>query len=64
MRSELPPEPWLSFFDERLAAAGHLHPQVLKERYEKELRGYLARPEREDLTLKLWIESYWPGKLR
>ena len=29
---------------------------VLKERYEKELRWQLGNPEREDLTLKLWIE--------
>jgi len=29
---------------------------VLKERYEKELRPYLAIPEREDLTLRLWLE--------
>lgn len=31
--------------------------KVLKERYEKELRVYLGNPEREDLTLKLWIEA-------
>jgi len=30
---------------------------VLKERYEKELRPYLAIPEREDLTLRLWLEA-------
>jgi hypothetical protein len=29
---------------------------VLRERYHKELRDYLLVPEREDLTLKLWIE--------
>jgi|SRR5215467_11907777 len=29
---------------------------VLGERYEKELRWHLGNPEREDLTLKLWIE--------
>lgn len=29
---------------------------VLKERYEKELRWQLGNPDREDLTLKLWIE--------
>lgn len=29
---------------------------VLQERYRKELRDYLFVPEREDLTLKLWIE--------
>ncbi len=30
---------------------------VLQERYYKELRPYLGMPEREDLTLKLWIEA-------
>jgi Nucleotidyltransferase of unknown function (DUF6036) len=30
---------------------------ILKERYQKELRVYLGNPKREDLTLKLWIES-------
>ncbi len=30
---------------------------VLQERYQKELRPYLGRPEREDLTLNLWIEA-------
>ena len=29
--------------------------EILKERYEKELRWQLGNPEREDLTLKLWI---------
>lgn len=31
--------------------------KVLKERYEKELKPYLGNPEREDLTLRLWVES-------
>lgn len=30
---------------------------VLQERYKKELRWQLGNPEREDLTLKLWIEA-------
>lgn len=30
--------------------------EIFKERYEKELRWQLGNPEREDLTLKLWIE--------
>ena len=30
---------------------------VIKERYDKELRPYLGNPEREDLTLRLWIEA-------
>jgi len=28
---------------------------VLKERYQKELRWQLGNPEREDLTLRLWV---------
>lgn len=30
--------------------------EILKLRYHNELRVYLGNPEREDLTLKLWIE--------
>lgn len=30
---------------------------VLRDRYERELRPYLGNPEREDLTLRLWIEA-------
>ena len=30
---------------------------VLRERYEKELRPNLGNPEREDLTLRLWVEA-------
>ncbi len=30
---------------------------VLKDRYERELRPILGNPEREDLTLKLWIDA-------
>lgn len=40
-----------------LARAVHLELDVLKERYQKELRPNLGNPEREDLTLKLWIEA-------
>ena len=29
---------------------------VLRERYEKELRWQLGNPEREDLTLRMWVE--------
>jgi hypothetical protein len=46
---------------QRLARAGHLKPDVLRERYEKELRpNLLARQDWHDQTLRLWIESYWP----
>ena len=31
--------------------------EVLKERYQKELRYQMGNPEREDLTLRLWIEA-------
>ena len=30
---------------------------LLRSRYEKELRPYLGNPSREDLTLRLWIDS-------
>lgn len=30
---------------------------VLRKRYETELRPYLGNPEREDLTLRLWIDA-------
>jgi hypothetical protein len=39
-----------------LARSIPLKLEILKERYEKELRWQLGNPEREDLTLKLWIE--------
>jgi hypothetical protein len=42
---------------EFLAQACRLKPEVLRERYEKELRPYLANQDRHDLTLKLWLES-------
>ena len=31
--------------------------EVLKERYQKELRWQPGNPDREDLTLRLWIEA-------
>ncbi len=39
-----------------LARAIPLDLKILKERYAKELRWQLGNPEREDLTLELWIE--------
>jgi hypothetical protein len=39
-----------------LAAAVALDLDILKRRYADELRPYLGIPEREDLTLKLWVE--------
>jgi hypothetical protein len=39
-----------------LARSVPLDPEVLKRRYATELRWQLGRPEREDLTLRLWIE--------
>ena len=40
---------------EYLATAAPLDVAVLRERYEREMRGYVGVPEREDLTLELWI---------
>jgi Nucleotidyltransferase of unknown function (DUF6036) len=39
-----------------LARALSLDLEILRQRYDKELRWQLGNPEREDLTLKLWIE--------
>ena len=47
-----------------LARAIPLDSTVLKERYEKELRWQMGIPEREDLTLKLWIEMIEEEKTR
>lgn len=41
---------------EYLASAVPLDPAILRDRYQREMRGYLGIPEREDLTLDLWIE--------
>jgi hypothetical protein len=40
-----------------LARTVPLDLEVLKERYERELRWQLGNPEREDLALKLWIDA-------
>jgi hypothetical protein len=40
-----------------LARAVPFDLEILKERYERELRPILGNPEREDLTLKLWIDA-------
>jgi hypothetical protein len=45
---------------QQLARAGRLKPEILKERYYRELRPNLpAHEARHDLTLRLWLESYW-----
>ena len=41
---------------ESIAAGPGLDVETLRRRYQDELRYKLGRPEREDLTLKLWIE--------
>ncbi len=46
---------------EYLARTCHLKPEALRERYEKELRPYLANETRHDLTLRLWLESCFPA---
>jgi hypothetical protein len=47
---------------QQLARAGHLRPEILRERYYRELRSNLmAHAARHDLTLRLWLESYWPA---
>ena len=39
-----------------LAESLHLSPEVLRERYKRELRPYLANEGRHDLTIKLWAD--------
>jgi G:T-mismatch repair DNA endonuclease (very short patch repair protein) len=47
---------------QQLARAGHLRADILRERYYAELRpNLLAHEARHDLTLRLWLESYWPA---
>jgi hypothetical protein len=46
---------------QQLARAGHLNPDILKERYHRELRPNLTREAWHDQTLDLWIGSYWPA---
>ena len=41
---------------EYLATAVPLDVSVLRQRYQREMRPYVGLPEREDLTLDLWIE--------
>jgi Nucleotidyltransferase of unknown function (DUF6036) len=47
---------------EYLAQSCDLELEVLRERNEKEMRPYLANQARHDLTLKLWLESCFPGR--
>jgi hypothetical protein len=43
---------------EYLVKTLHLKASVLRERYERELRPYLATSGREDLTLKIWLSFF------
>jgi hypothetical protein len=40
----------------RVVRGPGLDVEVLRERYATELRPWLGRPDREDLTMQLWIE--------
>ena len=40
-----------------LAKTGKLDETVLRQRYEQELRPYLANESRHDLTLNLWLDA-------
>lgn len=47
---------------EYLARTCDLRPEILRERYETEMRPNLIGNEaRADLTLKLWLESFFPA---
>lgn len=46
----------------QLARAGYLNPETLIGRYRSEFRPNLVAHEaRHDLTLQLWLESFWPA---
>ncbi|MEJ2008063.1 MAG: DUF6036 family nucleotidyltransferase [Acidobacteriota bacterium] len=45
---------------EYLTKTLRLDPEVLRERYKKELRPYLANAARHDLTIDLWVGSLFP----
>ena len=46
---------------QQLAKAGHVNPEALREPHQREVRpNLLAHKTRHDLTLKLWLEAYWP----
>jgi hypothetical protein len=47
---------------EYVAQACRLKPEILRERYERELRAYLANQTRHDLTLRVWLESCFPAQ--
>ena len=49
---------------QQLARAGHLRPEVLNERYYSERRPLISNEDRHDLTLRLWLDSYWPTGAR
>lgn len=38
--------------------------EILRDRYQKELRPLLGNPEREDLTLQLWLEAIEEDRTR
>jgi len=40
-----------------------LDPNILQSRFEKELRFNLGNPDRADLTLRLWLEAFFPEKM-
>ena len=42
-----------------LARVGRLKPDILVDRYYKELRPNLANQARHDSTLQLWLKAYW-----
>ena len=42
-----------------LAGSLHLSREVLRERYQKELRPHVANESRHDLTLELWLDAFF-----
>ena len=45
-----------------LAGNLHLSRELLRERYQKELRPYLANESRHDLTVELWLDACFESR--
>ena len=46
---------------EFLASRGFLRPEILRERFQEELRPYVLNEDRTTLTLMLWLDEFFAG---
>jgi len=44
---------------EFLTGRGVLHPEILRERYEREMRPYVLNEDRATRTLLLWLDEFF-----